>query len=113
MAAHWKVRPYLLTGGRARTRVHLLVHTLISVPAFDPVFAATLFPEARAVYECARTTQSVAEISAATGLSLGVTRVVLDDLVAADQVLVHGHADETGVDFGLLERIRDGLRHVA
>ncbi len=111
--AHWKVRPYVLVGGRTRTRQQLLVHTLVSVPRYDPVFAAGLFPEARALYEAARNTQSVAELSAGTGLSLGVTRVVLDDLAASDRLAVHGHLDEPGAEFGLLERIRDGLRQVA
>jgi len=113
VAAHWKVRPYVLTGGRTRTRRHLLVHTLVSVPYYDGAFAAGLFPEARALYETARHTQSVAELSAHTGMSLGVTRVVLDDLAATDRLVVHGHLDEVAGEYGMLERIRDGLRQYA
>jgi hypothetical protein len=109
-AAHWKVRPYVMTGGRTRTRIHLLVHTLVSVPRYDSVFASALFPEARVLYENARETQSVAELSAHTGMPLGVTRVVLDDLAATNRLVVH---DTSGADFGLLERIRDGLRQYA
>jgi len=111
-APHWKVRPYVLTGGRTRTRQHLLVHTLVSVPHYDGLFAAGLFPEARALYETARRTQSVAELSAHTGMSLGVTRVVLDDLAASDRLFVHP-APEQGGDSDVLERIRDGLRQYA
>ena len=34
------VRPYVLTGGRTRTRHHLYVHTLVSVERYDPAAAA-------------------------------------------------------------------------
>jgi len=41
------VRPYVLTGGRTRTRHRLYVHTLVSASWFDPTAAARLSPEAR------------------------------------------------------------------
>ncbi|WP_225853902.1 DUF742 domain-containing protein [Micromonospora sp. AMSO31t] len=109
---YWKVRPYVLTAGRTRTRQPLLVHTLVSVPHYDAVFAAGLLPEARSLYEQARrAARSVAELSAVCGISLGVTRVVVDDLAATDRLLVH--SDHDNVDFRLLERLRDGLRKLA
>lgn len=110
---HWKVRPYVLTGGRTRTRQHLLVHTLVSVPYYDSLFASSLLPEARSLYEHARTTSSVAELSAYSGMSLGVTRVVVDDLASADRVLVHPERYSSPFDRHLLERLRDGLRQIA
>jgi hypothetical protein len=106
---HWKVRPYVLTAGRTRTRQQLLVHTMVSVPYYDPVFAGGLAPEARSLYEQARRTCSIAELSALCGISLGVTRVVLDDLVTAMRVYLHPDAIPH-TDHRLLERIRDGLR---
>jgi len=109
---HWKVRPYVLTGGRTRTRQHLLVHTLISVPYYDAVFAAGLLPEARALYEHARDIKSLAELSAFTGVSLGVTRVVVDDLAASDRIVVHPETYDSPFDLRLLERLRDGLRQL-
>lgn len=113
MATHWKVRPYLLTGGRTRTRRHLLMHTLVSVPYFDPTFAAGLLPESRSLYEYARTPRSVAELSAYCGVSLGVTRVIIGDLVTADRVRVHQGSYASQFDRRLLERVRDGLRQLA
>jgi hypothetical protein len=110
---HWKVRPYVLTGGRTRTRQHLLVHTLVSVPYYDAVFAANLFPEARSLYEYARETRSVAELSAHSGMSLGVTRVVIDDLATSNRVVVHPEMYASTFDQSLLERLRDGLRQFA
>ncbi|MEV4757475.1 DUF742 domain-containing protein [Micromonospora sp. NPDC049559] len=109
-ATHWKVRPYVLTRGRTRTRQPLLVHTLVSVPYYDARFAATLLPEARSLYECAAETKSVAELSAMSGISLGVTRVVVDDLAASNHLLVHAETYSSPFDFRLLEKLRDGLR---
>ena len=110
---HWKVRPYVLTGGRTRTRKHLLVHTLVSVPRYDMLFAASLLPDVRSVYEQARMTCSVAELSAGSGMSLGVTRVVLDDLAASDRLIIHANKERSSHDLDLLERLRDGLRKLA
>ncbi len=47
------VRPYVLTSGRTRGggRGQLLIHTLVSAPGYDPVFAVRLLPEARALYD--------------------------------------------------------------
>jgi hypothetical protein len=103
----------VLTGGRTRTRQPLLVHTLVSVPYYDAVFAAGLLPEARSLYEHARLTKSVAELSAFSGISLGVTRVVVDDLACSDRVMIHGDSYESPFDRRLLERLLDGLRQLA
>lgn len=105
-----RVRPYVLTGGRTRTRYPLLVESLVSVPHYDPQLSATLLPESQAVYEYACRGMSVAELSAHARIPLGVTRVLLSDLAAQDKVLIHptGHAYQHNLP--LLERIRDGLR---
>jgi hypothetical protein len=110
---HWKVRPYVLTGGRTRTRAHLLVHTLVSVPSYDALFASKLLPEARSLYEHAREVRSLAELSAYSGMPLGVARVVVDDLASSDRLIVHEEAYDSPFDSRLLERLRDGLRQLA
>lgn len=111
--AHWKVRPYVLTGGRTRTRQRLFVHTLISVPYYDPRFAAGLPPETRTLYDRARRTTSVAELSAYSGMPLGVTRVVIDDLATTNRLQVHPDTYSSPFDSRLLERLRDGLLQLA
>ena len=114
MSANPWVRPYVLTGGRTRTRHNLYVHTLVSVPWFDPSAAARLSPEARRLYERASTgAQSVAELSAHCGVSLGVTRVLLEDLAAADWLQVNEDAYVSPYDHRLLKRVIDGLRQLA
>ena len=108
------VRPYVLTGGRTRTRHQLYVHTLVTAPRHDPAAAARLTPESRRLYEQARRgAQSVAELSAHCGVSLGVTRVLLEDLAAAGRVRVSDEAYESPYDRRLLKRVIDGLRELA
>jgi hypothetical protein len=45
------VRPYVLTGGRTRTKHNLYVHTLVVVDRYDAAAALKLSPEARRLYE--------------------------------------------------------------
>jgi hypothetical protein len=113
MSPHWKVRPYVLTKGRAYTRQRLFVHTLVSAPNYEPRFAATLPPETRRLYDHARSAISVAELSAFAGLPLGVARVVIDDLASNNRLRVHAQTYSSPFDVSLLERLRDGLRQLA
>jgi Protein of unknown function (DUF742) len=109
-ATPW-VRPYVLTGGRTRAYHELLVHTLVSAPDYSPSVAVQLPPEARLLYERAHAhTESVAELSAHCGIPLGVTRVLLSDLIAASLVLVGPEPYASPYDSDLLERIIDGLQ---
>jgi len=108
------VRPYVLTRGRTRTRHHLYVHTLISVDRFSQVAADRLAPEARRLYErAAMSPESVAELSAHCGVSLGVTRVLLEDLASAGRIHINAETYASPFDQHLLKRVIDGLREYA
>lgn len=114
MTANPWVRPYVLTAGRTRTRHHLYVHTLVSASWYDPSAAARLSPEARRLYDLAYAgARSVAELSAHCGVSLGVTRVLLEDLAAADRVQINEDVYASPYDRRLLKRVIDGLRELA
>ncbi len=114
MTANPWVRPYVLTGGRTRTGHRLYVHTLVAVRQYDPAAAAGLSPEARRLYLRAATgIQSVAELSAHCGLSLGVTRVLLEDLLTTDRVRINDDTRSTTQENRLLRRVIDGLRELA
>jgi hypothetical protein len=116
-ARHWKVRPYM-RGAPSRAgagRRPLLIHTLVSTGGrFNPMLAATLAPATRRLYEAAQTMCSVAELSAHSGLSLGVTRVLVSDLLKTNQLVLHDDRPAFDVrpsnDLQLLERLRAGLR---
>lgn len=111
MTANPWVRPYMVTGGRTRTKHHLYVHTLVSVDRYDHATAVRLSPEGRRLYECAAAgSQSVAELSAHCGVSLGVTRVLLEDMATADLVRISEDSYQSPYDQRLLKRVIDGLR---
>ena len=55
-------------------------------------------------------TQSVAELSAHCKVPLGVTRVLLEDLAAADLVRIHDDALSAPGDPRLLSQVIAGLR---
>ncbi len=114
-ARHWKVRPYMRGASRRGShRKPLLMHTLVSTGGrFDPVLASSLAPATRRLYEAAQRICSVAELSAYSGLSLGVTRVLLGDLLRTDELVIHDDRSAPDLrpanDIHLLERLRVGL----
>ena len=114
MTANPWLRPYVLTGGRTRTRTHLYVHTLVSVQHYDATFAARLMPEAKKLYDRASAgVQTVAELSAHCGVSLGVTRVLLGDLASGNRVAINPETYTSPYDTRLLKRVLHGLRELA
>jgi hypothetical protein len=107
-----RIRPYTLTGGRTRPRHELLVEALVSVPRYDPSLSDSLMPESRALYERARTRVSIAELSVALSVPLGVVRVLLSDLAAQGAIYVHPTAHTYHHDREMLGRILDGLERL-
>lgn len=106
---HPWARDFVLVGGRTGTRWRMLVHTLVSGDGDHPPDAAGPQPESLALYrEVLAEPRSVAELSAACGLPLGVTRVLLGDL--AGRGLITLHADVDPFSPHILERLLDGLR---
>jgi len=118
---HPQVRPFVLAHGRTRTRTRhpLLVNTLVSAQ-YDPVLAAELTPQERAVYEYAATAEgmSVAEVSAHTRMSLGLVRVILGDLAGRGAITIHAASagssglEPSPVDYETLERLLRGLEQL-
>lgn len=115
---HPQVRPFLLANGRtrARTRHPLMVHTIVSAPPYGPVGVAALAPPERTVYEYARQGVSVAEVSAHTGLALGLVRVVLADLADRNMITIHSATGSPATDqigsAAVLERVLSGLQQL-
>jgi hypothetical protein len=74
------VRPYTVTRGRTRsTRPDLNMITMVTALSSDD--QPSLDPEHRAILASCQSPQSVAEVSAALGLPLGVVKILLGDLV--------------------------------
>lgn len=106
------VRPYTWTGGRTTSPVTLEVETLVSAtgrPA-DPASP----PEHRTILRLCANPRSVAELAALLKMPLGVTRVLLGDLAAAGNVVVHRTASpaDTAADVALMQRVIAGLQRL-
>jgi hypothetical protein len=106
------VRPYALTGGRTRpTRAYpmeALVRTAVQV-----LDGAVRSPEERAIAELCRESRSVAEVAALVRLPLGVTNVLVGDLVDRGVVRVHTTTTpDQAPDSSLVRRVLTGLRNL-
>lgn len=100
------IRPFLLTGGRTRpARENLHIETLIQ--ARPGAMPAALRFEARQIVELCRQATSMAELSAALRVPLGVARVLVSDLVDDGSVSV---VQREELSIQLIERIRDRVR---
>lgn len=105
------VRSYTLTAGRTASTVELAMEATLRLQA--GVDAPALSPSAAQVLEvCDR--RSVAEVSALTKMPIGVTRVLLGDLIEQGLVRIQATiTDKTSTDerLELIERTLRGLRN--
>ncbi len=108
------VRPYAITGGRARPRNDdLEVEALVS-STYQGDLAPYLSYERRAIIRLCQEVQSVAEISARMEMPLGVARVLVADMSDEGLVTLHRPSELIGdhPDLSLLERVLYGLRNI-
>ncbi len=104
-----RVRPYAITGGRTRARTELDLEAIVyRTPQGERTTSLPL--ERGQIMALLVTPQSTAEISARLRLPLGVTRVVLGDLVDEGYVAVNNRSATGRPDLRLLERVLDGLQ---
>ncbi|MEH0846195.1 DUF742 domain-containing protein [Micromonospora sp. CPCC 205711] len=106
------VRPYAVTGGRARpvTGSFDLI-SLITANRAEIGQEAGLGPEHVAIVALCQRVQSVAEVSACLDLPVGAVRVLLGDLVARGLVSVQDPRGATGwSDESVFEAVINGLR---
>ncbi|RIV41279.1 DUF742 domain-containing protein [Micromonospora radicis] len=100
------VRPFLLTGGRTRpVQDGLRVETLLN--AQPAALSAPLRFEARRIVELCQRPTTVADLAVALRVPLGVTRVLVADLLIEGYL----HRTEQGeLSVEMIERIRDRVR---
>jgi hypothetical protein len=108
-----RVRPYVRTGGRTRTRTDraLAVETLVSIPSPRPPIE---HPEHAAIDGVCDGPRSVAEVAALLEVPLGVARVLIDDMAAAGLLTVHATAARGSAPppRDILQRVLDGLHRL-
>ena len=108
---HRFVRPYALTGGRARSeRANLSLETLIVANASGATARIELPPERREVIRLCSEAISVAELSALLNVPIGVARVLASDMHADGYLDAHEPMPEGSDVTAILERVLDGLR---
>lgn len=102
------VRPFVMTGGRTRAdRDDLRIETLVEATAGTE---AAGLPEHRAILAaCADGPTSVAEISAHTGLPVGVTTILVADLIEQGAVELH-QTDPVDIEVSVLNRMIERVR---
>jgi hypothetical protein len=108
-----RARPYTLTGGRTRAEIELPIEvTVETLPSSDELDLASNDVRTVIVRLC-RDRPSIAEIASYAALPIGVTRVLVGDLVESGHLRVHATlTDRSTVSDRrrLIERTLDGLR---
>lgn len=102
------VRPYLITGGRTVGNDRS-IEIESQVVQSGLALGESASPESRALLSICTRSVSVAEAAALLALPLGVTRVLVADLVAAG-VLDHHRGDGAVDDVDLIRRLMDRVR---
>ncbi|MFC8845229.1 MULTISPECIES: DUF742 domain-containing protein [unclassified Micromonospora] len=106
------VRPYAVTGGRARpvTGTFDLI-SLVTATRAEVSPEVGLGPEHLAIVALCQRIQSVAEVAAHLDLPVGTIRVLLGDLMARDLVQVREPRTTAGLpDDSIFEAVINGLR---
>ncbi|GAB3862948.1 DUF742 domain-containing protein [Micromonospora andamanensis] len=106
------VRPYAVTGGRARpvTGTFDLI-SLVTATRRDVPAEVGLGPEHLAIVGLCQRVQSVAEIAAHLDLPVGTVRVLLGDLVARNLVRIREpHPTVELAEYSIFEAVINGLR---
>jgi hypothetical protein len=101
------VRPYVITGGRTRaTRSDLGIETVVTTAGRAK--AVTLGFERGKIAALCVEPLSIAEISSSLDVPLGVSRVLVTDMVT--EGLLHSHDRAEGGDVELIEALIEGIR---
>lgn len=107
------VRPYAITGGRARPTHDddLEVEALVSTTLTGEVTAYLTY-EQRGIIRLCQEVRSVAELSAGMEMPLGVVRVLVTDMADEGLVTIHRPSELLGdhPDLSTLERVLSSLR---
>jgi len=106
------IRPYSLTGGRTRpSRSDFSITSqVVAVPSVEP---PEVDPELELILSLCARPLSVAEVASGTGFPLGVTRILLADLLDQGYVTVHTSAWERNrPDAATLRAVLDRIREL-
>lgn len=109
------VRPYAVTRGRTEPRRDIPIEAvLLASPAAVQEARFAGHDKHRLAAMCDGTPRSLAELAAYSRLPLGVTRVLVADMVADGLLALHSATPVEGFEqrMNLLERVLSGLRRL-
>ncbi len=115
---HWPsgvshLRPYLLTGGRARPSADMLeIEAQVVTSETGFLAISTSEYERRDILELCQTPRAVAEVAARLGLHLGVARVLVGDLLAVGHLAIRRPDAASRRKVEILERVIRGLQAI-
>jgi Protein of unknown function (DUF742) len=106
------VRPYVLTGGRARPRRRLALETLLEqAGAEDTRLPETTGRHEQMLWRMCRQRLSVAEAAAHLRLPVSVVTILACDLIEAGYLTTRSQAPQAQLpDVHILQEVLDGLR---
>jgi Protein of unknown function (DUF742) len=108
-----RLRPYLLTSGRAEPVDHTLeIEAQVQTTEFGATAYGRLSFEYREIVELCMATMSVAEVAARLRLHIGVARVLVADLAALGYLIVQRPSFPLSQDPNLIERVIRGLEAI-
>jgi len=108
------VRPYAVTRGRTEPQRDIAIEAILVTTARGMQEARFAGRDKQVIASlCDGRAQSLAEIAAYTRLPLGVSRVLVADMVADGLLALHNPAEaRPGDRMDLLERVLSGLRRL-
>jgi hypothetical protein len=105
----FRVRPYVLTGGRTRASRELPIESLVSIGLPGRPRGPVVTLEQRQVVDLCAQPRSIAEVAALVRVPLGVARVLVADLADSGAVTVHATVP---ADVALMRRVLTGLHRL-
>ncbi|WP_102144605.1 DUF742 domain-containing protein [Mycobacterium hubeiense] len=108
-----RARPYTLTGGRTRPRIELPIEVTVQTLNSNGEIDWEPGDVRMVIIQLCHDRPSIAEISSYADLPIGVTRVLVGDLVESGHLRVHATLADHSSDSErrrLIERTLDGLR---
>jgi hypothetical protein len=107
-----EVRPYLLTGGRARPGSGLEFEAQVQTTTAGRDALNRYRYEQREIILLCREPLAVVEVAARLGVQFGVARVLVGDLVACGHLTAYRPNGDLHRDATIIERVIRGLRAI-
>jgi hypothetical protein len=106
------VRPFVLTGGRTFSEVHLLPESVVQISARRETRPKS--PPVPALIELCRSPRSITELATRLRLPVQVVKVLVGDLLAVGALVVDrgGIHDDDQPDLLLLQQVLEGLQEL-